>query len=215
MRCQFCEQSNPDDARFCNACGAQLNLVPCPNCGAVNESSAPACFQCNRPLGGHAKDNTGVPASDVPEAAIQSKRASSEHRFEVMELMGAATSTHVSPIRFRFSGPARLTYAVSVVAFVIALIAGSVYLEKRNFSLAEPSSTSIGDASYPTRPIRSTAVDAPEPGHALDATAPGDQADPATSCTRGVAALGLCGSARVNAGLRRSDARKQPDATAQ
>ncbi len=45
--CRFCEQPNPPDSRFCNACGGQLNLAPCPHCGAVNDVTATNCHQCS------------------------------------------------------------------------------------------------------------------------------------------------------------------------
>lgn len=34
MKCPRCQSQNPHDARFCEECGARLELT-CPNCGAV------------------------------------------------------------------------------------------------------------------------------------------------------------------------------------
>ena len=35
---------------FCEACGEQLSLRPCPNCDAVNDASAGVCYACKREL---------------------------------------------------------------------------------------------------------------------------------------------------------------------
>jgi len=50
--CRFCGHATAPDAKFCSACGAQVNLLPCPRCGAVNDKAAAACYQCKRPLSG-------------------------------------------------------------------------------------------------------------------------------------------------------------------
>src|SRR5262245_4935759 len=51
-RCPFCAHGNPADAKFCSECGGALHLAPCANCGAVNQVTASACYQCRRPLPG-------------------------------------------------------------------------------------------------------------------------------------------------------------------
>jgi Double zinc ribbon len=63
--CPFCEQPNPPDAKFCNACGGALHLVPCPNCGAVSDVTATTCYQCRALLPGRKSD---VPAAELPAA---------------------------------------------------------------------------------------------------------------------------------------------------
>jgi len=50
--CPFCEHGNPEDAKFCNACGGALHLVPCPRCGAVSDVTATKCYQCHSQLAG-------------------------------------------------------------------------------------------------------------------------------------------------------------------
>jgi hypothetical protein len=54
--CPFCEQVNPADAKFCNACGGALHLVPCARCGAVNDVTASTCYQCHGQLPGRGTD---------------------------------------------------------------------------------------------------------------------------------------------------------------
>ena len=48
--CPICGHGNPDDARFCNACGAPLYLVPCSRCGAMNDRASAQCHECGTPL---------------------------------------------------------------------------------------------------------------------------------------------------------------------
>ena len=64
--CPFCEQVNPADAKFCNACGGALHLLPCPRCGAVSDVTATTCYQCNGPLGARGTDDP-VAAPPAPE----------------------------------------------------------------------------------------------------------------------------------------------------
>ena len=45
MRCPRCSQENPDEARFCLHCGAQLAIL-CPRCGAVQPPGARFCPEC-------------------------------------------------------------------------------------------------------------------------------------------------------------------------
>ena len=52
VSCPFCEHGNPEDARFCNACGGALHLAPCPRCGAVSDVAATTCYQCQSTLPG-------------------------------------------------------------------------------------------------------------------------------------------------------------------
>jgi class 3 adenylate cyclase/tetratricopeptide (TPR) repeat protein len=47
VRCPRCSQENPDEARFCLHCGAQL-AISCPGCGAVLPPGARFCPECGR-----------------------------------------------------------------------------------------------------------------------------------------------------------------------
>ena len=62
--CRFCEHVNPPDAKFCNACGGALHLLPCSRCGAVNDVTATACFECHGPLPG--RGNGAPEVSELP-----------------------------------------------------------------------------------------------------------------------------------------------------
>ena len=50
MTCPKCRHANPDDARFCNACGASL-APGCPACGRANPGGSRFCGGCGARLG--------------------------------------------------------------------------------------------------------------------------------------------------------------------
>ena len=50
MQCPQCQQDNPADARFCNGCGARLQLA-CPSCHQVNPLGSRFCNGCGTQLG--------------------------------------------------------------------------------------------------------------------------------------------------------------------
>ncbi len=50
LRCLFCNHVNPAEASFCNACGSQLDLQPCGQCGAVDSRTAKSCHKCGTPF---------------------------------------------------------------------------------------------------------------------------------------------------------------------
>jgi Double zinc ribbon len=73
--CSFCQHANPPDAKFCNACGAPLYLLPCPHCGAVNDATATVCHQCAGKLQGRAT-RTATPPSGARKVAAGGAAAS-------------------------------------------------------------------------------------------------------------------------------------------
>jgi hypothetical protein len=62
-RCRFCDHENPNDARFCNACGSPLHLKPCPRCESVNDVAAEQCYECGASLDTAAPVETGQATS--------------------------------------------------------------------------------------------------------------------------------------------------------
>jgi len=54
LRCLFCNHINSAEASFCNACGSQLDLQPCGQCGAVDSRTAKSCHKCAAPFMPHA-----------------------------------------------------------------------------------------------------------------------------------------------------------------
>ena len=49
MTCPACSHDNPSDAKFCNACGAKLELA-CPRCGSTNSPDSRFCNGCGQAL---------------------------------------------------------------------------------------------------------------------------------------------------------------------
>jgi len=67
--CPYCDHVSPADSKFCGACGAALHLVPCPNCGAVNDiTSVTACYRCHHELADAMAPAT--PALAAPELQV-------------------------------------------------------------------------------------------------------------------------------------------------
>ena len=58
MRCPQCQHENRAGAKFCNACGAKLDLG-CPSCGTVNEPGAAFCDNCGAALTAKQKGKRG------------------------------------------------------------------------------------------------------------------------------------------------------------
>jgi class 3 adenylate cyclase/tetratricopeptide (TPR) repeat protein len=66
MTCSQCQAQNPDDARFCEECGARLALA-CPQCGAEISPGKKFCRACGTALSGRVPDRPLSPASYTPE----------------------------------------------------------------------------------------------------------------------------------------------------
>jgi class 3 adenylate cyclase len=49
MQCSRCQHANPDDALFCDECGARLE-AGCPGCSEPNRAGAKFCRKCGQPL---------------------------------------------------------------------------------------------------------------------------------------------------------------------
>jgi hypothetical protein len=46
LQCLFCDQGNPEEAKFCNECGTPLHFKPCPQCDGINGRFATGCYRC-------------------------------------------------------------------------------------------------------------------------------------------------------------------------
>ena len=58
MRCPHCQQENSPGAKFCNNCGARLELV-CPACSHTNPLESRFCSECGQSLG-HVTDTAAA-----------------------------------------------------------------------------------------------------------------------------------------------------------
>jgi class 3 adenylate cyclase/tetratricopeptide (TPR) repeat protein len=60
MNCTSCEHANPDDARFCNSCGAALELT-CASCSRANPPASRFCNGCGADLAARPPKATSEP----------------------------------------------------------------------------------------------------------------------------------------------------------
>ena len=60
--CPKCAAENPERARFCMSCGADLTPA-CPSCGAENPPGARFCIECGSPLSGEPARAAAQPAA--------------------------------------------------------------------------------------------------------------------------------------------------------
>src|SRR5436189_847618 len=65
--CPSCAAENPERARFCMSCGAELS-PQCPSCGAENPGGAKFCIECGTALSGAdpAPAATAVTPAEAP-----------------------------------------------------------------------------------------------------------------------------------------------------
>jgi len=108
MRCSQCQQENAPPAKFCNGCGARLELI-CPSCSRANTPGSRFCNECGQPLAVAAASASSTrfatPESYTPkhlaEKILTSKAALEGERKQVTVLFailkrGARSSTPCS-----------------------------------------------------------------------------------------------------------------------
>src|SRR5215217_4172289 len=70
--CAFCGHVNSADAKFCGGCGVQVNQLACLHCGAMNDSAAATCRECNAPLPRPVNESVGLkPAAGGIAGAVK------------------------------------------------------------------------------------------------------------------------------------------------
>ena len=208
--CPFCEQVNPADAKFCNACGGALHLVPCPRCGAVSDVTASTCYQCNGPLGGR---GTGE-AEPMPRAAEAPKPAPRRPRvmagaavLAAVAVLGYYGYRQNSPVDVLQPPPASSEAASSGGPAGTAAVGGEAASgDAAPAKSDDGAQTESPAAPPPEAPLADQADRQPEESRrpnaaaglivrpkAADAGKAGRQAPPRQEvCTDAVAALGLC-----------------------
>lgn len=192
--CPFCEHVNPADSKFCNACGGALHLVHCPRCGAVNEVTATACYQCRDPISG---PRPGEPDQPVPHASKplplrKSRLAVGAAILVLVSTLGyygygkrwPVDSTQPPAARSDASGPDHRTDAGIALPEASIRVTHTVRPDER----AGPVGSAFAKPEIPVSnamPVtRAKAVSTPKPG---ELGPPGSEA-----CTEPLAALGLC-----------------------
>lgn len=215
VHCFFCESANPEGSRFCNHCGAQLNLVPCPRCGAVNESGMPACVQCSASL---LRADAVQPEADAsgPPAVVSDTgddpRAETHHRVDALDLIEAEIRQLPASTPQRRKPAVHRTIGAALLALVLLLITGYViapeYLSRTSSTASPDQAASSARPIRAQRPVPVGMTTAQAGGEAQSGqhdaqglpvleTGPDGQARDSgrTACSAGVAALGLCGYA--------------------
>jgi hypothetical protein len=194
-RCPFCEQPTAPDAKFCSACGGALHLLPCPSCGAVNDATASACYQCCARL---REPETEAPDAVVPAAEVLAPWRPGYPRIGA----GAAILAVIGALGYysylqHSPGELPPPPAASGAAAGVVPAAGTLRRD------AAPEAPARSDAATP-QPEPSRASPAPaaaSPPRAERKAVESPRAKPAAvptgspalaACTEAVAALGLC-----------------------
>ena len=96
MQCPRCQTHNRDGVRFCEQCGARLDLT-CPSCGAAVGSEKKFCGSCGAPLGAQPADRPTSPQAYTPphlaEKILTSKSALEGERKQVTVLFADLTGS--------------------------------------------------------------------------------------------------------------------------
>ena len=77
MRCPSCNHDNPDDASFCEECGAKLELI-CPACRASVSPGARFCKKCGTAIGPTKAAASTTVASPKSQIIVAADGAASE-----------------------------------------------------------------------------------------------------------------------------------------
>ena len=71
-RCLSCDHVNPAGAKFCNDCGAPLQVKRCSRCEAVNDQAAKSCYKCGTEFPAPATAAGVPPTSSAPNVTAAS-----------------------------------------------------------------------------------------------------------------------------------------------
>jgi hypothetical protein len=83
--CLFCNHVNAPNSKFCAQCGSPLHLMPCVQCGTINNLTARKCRNCNADFPG--RRTTGSAADPV----VTLGQAAVKDRFGPSSLAGGAS----------------------------------------------------------------------------------------------------------------------------
>ena len=139
LQCLFCKHPNPAGASFCNDCGAQLNLQPCGQCGAIDDRAAKNCYKCGADFG-----LAGAPGLAAPFAPAILESELSYPALNLATVAPQQAAHDVDEAVWTDAGASptgrQRKMRMALPALLFALIAASVYL------YSKPS------APLPTRP---------------------------------------------------------------
>jgi class 3 adenylate cyclase len=98
MQCPSCHSEMPENAKFCDVCGAALPRG-CPACGVTNRAGAKFCVKCGKPL---TADSASASARSAPDKSKATRPATSAERRQLTvmfcDLVGStALSARLDP----------------------------------------------------------------------------------------------------------------------
>ena len=133
-QCPYCDHVSLPGSKFCGECGAALHLMPCPQCGAVNDITVnTACYRCHSELreGAAAALNT-LAAPTPPGTQIESGSPP-------QEVVGHVVGTVVGEVvgEVIAEPPARQRPHALVVGIVLVAFAAASYFAYRQRSVLE------------------------------------------------------------------------------
>lgn len=193
--CPFCEHVNPADSKFCNVCGGALHLAHCPRCGAVNDVTATACYQCHDPIPGR---RPGAPEPDQPAQAQKplplrkSRLAVGAAILVLLSTLGyysystrwLVDSTQPLAARKEASGPDNRTDS--------GVALGEASIRVTHTARADESASPVGSAFAKREIPVPNAKPAPAGPSRSDSEPAASRESKLAACAEPVAALGLC-----------------------
>lgn len=222
LQCFFCQHTNPANASFCNGCGSQLNLQPCPHCSAVDNRSATHCYKCGaafsqpKPLENTATQHPALLYKEhIP--ALRYPAYTPVQPQPLTTWTPASTKVRPATSRRRTWGVAVAALGMVALALPIFYVLGSSAPTARHIAVPQPviaATTTVStpqasagpdkkekEANQAGEPVTATAViaisarqtPAPAPTPAPIVRKKSPQPPPTSKeCPPAVAALGLC-----------------------
>lgn len=213
--CLFCKHQNPSGAIFCNACGTQLNMQPCDQCGAIDARDARNCYKC----GAEFPSSDALQPAPLPAGSPLDTRDPVPDDASPVALSPGPLSLNPEALSSNTELPARKRrWTTAAVVLSAALIAGaSLFYFNRgrpelitqkqglNQPLSQaqvnplPAQAEASVARAPAAPMtkpasRSGSAGAPAPAPSVVDVRGENNSLASNDCPHAVATLGLCGS---------------------
>ena len=184
VECPLCAHPNARDAKFCNSCGARVDLVTCRACEAINSRESAACYSCGASLSRRAgadrttRATTASPLLEPSSEIVPVAPETSSPPDFVSELPGPLTEREVpatpeNPALVATPAPA----ADDAIATAHAESTATPPLRRRwmrSMVLLVPIAAAVGFLAYPRgdlEPPVTPRVSSPSPGNSAGAGA--------------------------------------------
>ena len=122
--CPYCAHVSPLDSKFCNECGAALHLLPCPQCGSINDITLTAdCSRCSCALHVSAfalsdfPDLPAVPPEPELPAVLVAESINSDAAEPPAALRPPALAPAPVPVPVHLQDPAPEPVSIAELAF--------------------------------------------------------------------------------------------------